>query len=104
MKIRDRLYNKNNNVFQVCTERGWREYRENSASVGPEWNLWWRTNGFPLSQYKQLKTWQVSYFVVCVSSLILMIARNHVQIINTLKSVTRTNVNKSVVDVFLLKN
>ncbi|XP_046665565.1 probable tubulin polyglutamylase TTLL2 [Homalodisca vitripennis] len=46
-----------NLLLQVCLERGWREYNE-SAPLKDNWNLWWRTSGFPLNHYKQLKPWQ----------------------------------------------
>ncbi|XP_054263575.1 probable tubulin polyglutamylase TTLL2 isoform X1 [Macrosteles quadrilineatus] len=46
-----------NLLMQVCLERGWREYNEGS-SIKDNWNLWWRTGGFSLNHYKQLKPWQ----------------------------------------------
>lgn len=42
----------------MCLERGWREYNE-SSPLKDGWNLWWRTGGFPINHYKQLKPWQV---------------------------------------------
>ncbi|XP_046980773.1 probable tubulin polyglutamylase TTLL2 [Schistocerca americana] len=47
-------------LLQVCVERGWREYNSEAGGGAPRdtWNLWWRTSGFPLSHYKQLKAWQ----------------------------------------------
>ncbi|XP_047098405.1 probable tubulin polyglutamylase TTLL2 [Schistocerca piceifrons] len=47
-------------LLQVCVERGWREYNSEAGGAAPRdtWNLWWRTSGFPLSHYKQLKAWQ----------------------------------------------
>nr|XP_018900507.1 PREDICTED: probable tubulin polyglutamylase TTLL2 [Bemisia tabaci] len=46
-----------NLLLQVCQERGWREYNDNGL-FKDNWNLWWRTNGFPASHYRQLKKWQ----------------------------------------------
>lgn len=43
---------------QVCMERGWREYTENTP-LRDNWNLWWKTSAFSVSQHKQLKAWQV---------------------------------------------
>ncbi|XP_074031183.1 probable tubulin polyglutamylase TTLL2 isoform X2 [Leptinotarsa decemlineata] len=41
-------------LTQVCLERGWREYNcEND-----NWNLWWRTSGFPVSHHRSLYAWQ----------------------------------------------
>lgn len=40
-------------------ERGWRECSYNSANQRDNWNLWWKTSAFPVSQHKQLKAWQV---------------------------------------------
>ncbi|XP_071455806.1 probable tubulin polyglutamylase TTLL2 [Hetaerina americana] len=53
---------------QVCLERGWRDHSE-SSSFRDKWNLWWRTSGFPLSQYKQLKPWQFTNHVPKGSSI-----------------------------------
>ena len=52
--------------FQVCLERGWREYYEGTA-LRDHWNLWWRTAGHSASLYKQLRTWQVSVSVSVAS-------------------------------------
>ncbi|KAI5699342.1 hypothetical protein M8J75_001411 [Diaphorina citri] len=35
-------------LYQVCVERGWREYDCNSLKDNNNWNLWWRTSGFPV--------------------------------------------------------
>ncbi|KAJ8913513.1 hypothetical protein NQ315_017063 [Exocentrus adspersus] len=41
-------------LTQVCLERGWREY----TSENDNWNLWWRTTGFPVSHHKSIYSWQ----------------------------------------------
>lgn len=46
-----------NLLIQVCMERGWREYTENTP-LRDNWNLWWKTSAFSVSQHKQLKAWQ----------------------------------------------
>ncbi|KAL0266855.1 UNVERIFIED_CONTAM: hypothetical protein PYX00_009291 [Menopon gallinae] len=38
-------------------ERGWREYSE-SPTIRDNWNLWWKTSAFTISQHKNLKAWQ----------------------------------------------
>ncbi|XP_046393591.1 probable tubulin polyglutamylase TTLL2 [Ischnura elegans] len=63
-----RPYHKETKVKQVCLERGWRDHSE-SSSFRDRWNLWWRTSGFPLSQYKQLKPWQFTNHVPKGSSI-----------------------------------
>ncbi|KAJ3633636.1 hypothetical protein MTP99_010573 [Tenebrio molitor] len=42
-------------LTQVCLERGWREFNSES---GDQWNLWWRTSGFPVSHHRNLYAWQ----------------------------------------------
>jgi hypothetical protein len=39
-------------------ERGWKEYKEDSPTTD-KWNLWWKTQAFPVSHQKPLKAWQV---------------------------------------------
>ncbi|XP_018564642.1 probable tubulin polyglutamylase TTLL2 [Anoplophora glabripennis] len=41
-------------LTQVCLERGWREY----TSENDNWNLWWRTTGFPVSHHRSIYAWQ----------------------------------------------
>ncbi|XP_075233599.1 putative tubulin polyglutamylase TTLL2 [Lycorma delicatula] len=57
-----------NLLLQVCLERGWREYNENGV-LKDNWNLWWRTGGFPTSHYKQLKPWQFTNHIPKGSSI-----------------------------------
>ncbi|XP_065339893.1 probable tubulin polyglutamylase TTLL2 isoform X2 [Cloeon dipterum] len=57
-----------NLLLQVCLERGWREHSE-SGVVKDNWNLWWRTTGFPMSHYKQLKPWQYTNHIPKGSSI-----------------------------------
>ncbi|XP_043668074.1 probable tubulin polyglutamylase TTLL2 isoform X1 [Vespula pensylvanica] len=45
-------------LVQVCTERGWREYAGENNVFKDRWNLWWRSGGFPLTQFKPLFPWQ----------------------------------------------
>nr|CAI5847521.1 unnamed protein product [Callosobruchus analis] len=42
-------------LAQVCLERGWREF---SPELNENWNLWWRTSGFPVSHHRNLYAWQ----------------------------------------------
>ncbi|XP_019867531.1 probable tubulin polyglutamylase TTLL2 [Aethina tumida] len=42
-------------LLQVCLERGWKEYNQD---ICDNWNLWWRTSGFPVSHHKNLYAWQ----------------------------------------------
>ncbi|KAK9719835.1 Tubulin-tyrosine ligase family [Popillia japonica] len=42
-------------LSQVCLERGWKEY---NPDTNEQWNLWWRTSGFPVGHYRSLHTWQ----------------------------------------------
>ncbi|XP_060518781.1 probable tubulin polyglutamylase TTLL2 [Cylas formicarius] len=42
-------------LTQVCLERGWREY---NPDYNENWNLWWRTSGFPISHHKCLTSFQ----------------------------------------------
>ncbi|XP_047350941.1 probable tubulin polyglutamylase TTLL2 isoform X2 [Vespa velutina] len=45
-------------LVQVCTERGWREYAGENNVFKDRWNLWWRSGGFPFTQFKPLFPWQ----------------------------------------------
>ncbi|KAJ8981724.1 hypothetical protein NQ317_003789 [Molorchus minor] len=42
-------------LMQVCSERGWKEYNPDNDS---NWNVWWRSTGFPVSHHKSLYGWQ----------------------------------------------
>lgn len=44
-------------------ERGWKEYKEDSPTT-EKWNLWWKTQAFPVSHQKPLKAWQVCPIIV----------------------------------------
>ncbi|XP_045197137.2 uncharacterized protein LOC123551914 [Mercenaria mercenaria] len=44
-------------VRQVFLERGWVEFDEDDQSES-DWNLWWRTSRFRLSDYENLFPWQ----------------------------------------------
>ncbi|XP_059474850.1 probable tubulin polyglutamylase TTLL2 isoform X4 [Neocloeon triangulifer] len=57
-----------NLLLQVCLERGWREHSE-CGVIKDNWNLWWRTTGFPMSHYKQLKPWQYTNHIPKGSSI-----------------------------------
>lgn len=58
-------------------ERGWREYTE-STPIRDNWNLWWKTSAFSVSQHKQLKAWQVGdglhFFRLKMFSLFLLLS------------------------------
>lgn len=56
-----------NLLVQVCAERGWREYNE--GATRDNWNLWWRSQGFPVSLYKSLKSWQFTNHIPKASSI-----------------------------------
>ena len=43
---------------EVCLERGWEEYNEDHLEESGDWNLWWKTQGFTTSEYKNCRPWQ----------------------------------------------
>lgn len=43
---------------EVCLERGWEEYCEDECETDGAWNLWWKTQGFTLSEYETCRPWQ----------------------------------------------
>nr|XP_024214205.1 probable tubulin polyglutamylase TTLL2 isoform X2 [Halyomorpha halys] len=51
-----------NLLLQVCLERGWQEHTEENTPKD-RWNIWWRTSGFSLSQYRTLRGWQFTNHV-----------------------------------------
>ncbi|KAF6205344.1 hypothetical protein GE061_019515 [Apolygus lucorum] len=57
-----------NLLFQVFLERGWKEFSEDTDTKD-QWNIWWRTAGFPTSHYKALKTWQFTNHVPKASAI-----------------------------------
>ncbi|KAK4879445.1 hypothetical protein RN001_007591 [Aquatica leii] len=42
-------------LTQVCLERGWKEF---NPLNNDQWNLWWKTSGFPISHHRTLYAWQ----------------------------------------------
>ncbi|KAM4040743.1 putative tubulin polyglutamylase TTLL2 [Anomaloglossus baeobatrachus] len=44
-------------VREVLLERGWEEFDEDKQS-GTEWNLYWRTSAFRISDHDNIKPWQ----------------------------------------------
>ncbi|XP_074044136.1 putative tubulin polyglutamylase TTLL2 isoform X2 [Macrotis lagotis] len=44
-------------VTNVLLERGWNKYNEQVQDVA-DWNLYWRTTGFPMIDHNNVKPWQ----------------------------------------------
>ncbi|KAF5293176.1 hypothetical protein FQR65_LT11021 [Abscondita terminalis] len=42
-------------LTQVCLERGWKEF---NPLNNDQWNLWWKTSGFPVGHHRTLYAWQ----------------------------------------------
>ncbi|XP_074654563.1 uncharacterized protein LOC141908414 [Tubulanus polymorphus] len=45
-------------VRQVFLERGWVEYDEQTSQNENEWNIWWKTARFRISDSENIKPWQ----------------------------------------------